>query len=210
MCGLNSQKHPNIALLFIWFFVQFLAECSSALMLRFISLLLVSGGGPNRVERVLDLFRTLMLHCPGRVSDNGSWSVRLSLPCYLDERPTGGCRLILTTQSLRRGHPLAFSLPLSNSDWGSFHFQIHSNQANDAISSWTACCCFFNLAVFWFMEPKVINLWLLWSLCWSPFEREGRSRSKTQHIFALEEIRRILLLYHWAILRCSAGLHWGL
>lgn len=146
----NSLKRPTFSyskLSLIWSFIQkFLKECSSALMLRFISLLLVSGGGPNRVERVLDLFRTLMLHCPGRASDNGSWSVRLSLPCYLDERPTGGRRLILTTQSLRRGHPLAFSLPLplwtlSNSDWGSFHFQIHSNQANDAISSWTAWCC---------------------------------------------------------------------
>lgn len=129
-------------------------------MLRFISLLLVSGGGPNRVERVLDLFGTLMLHCPGRVSDNGSWSVRLSLACYLDERPTGGRRLILTTQSLRRGHPLAFSFPLSlwtlsNSDWGAFHFQIHSNQANDAIISLTACCSFFNLVVFWLIETIV-------------------------------------------------------
>ncbi len=113
---------------------------------------LASGSGPNRVERVLDLFGTLMLHCPGRVSDNGSWSARLSLPCYLDERPTGVRRLILTTQSLRRDHPLAFSLPvplwtLSNSDWGSFHFQIQCNQANDAIVTEMACCSFFNIVV---------------------------------------------------------------
>lgn len=180
-------------------------------MLRFISLLLVSGGGPNRVERVLDLFGTLMLHCPGRVSDNGSWSVRLSLPCYLDERPTGGRRLILTTQSLRRGHPLAFSLPLplwtlSNSDWGSFHFQIQCNQANDAIMSEMACCSFFNLVVNPQDQslPSVVIL-----VCGSRFESEERSRSKTRHIFALH-IWQLLLLYHWAILWCTAGLHWGL
>jgi len=165
VCGQNSQaipqKHPNIA---VWSMIQkFLKECSSALMLRFISLLLVSGGGPNRVERVLDLFGTLMLHCPGRVSDNGSWSVRLSLPCYLDERPTGGRRLILTTQSLRRGHPLAFSFPLSlKLRLRLFPLStIHPNQANDAIISLKACCSFFNLVVFWLIKTST-NLWLLW------------------------------------------------
>lgn len=55
---------------------------------------------------------TLMLRCPGRVPDNGSWSARLSLPCYLDKRPTGGRRLILTVQSLLRDLPLTLALPL--------------------------------------------------------------------------------------------------
>lgn len=149
-------------------FSRFFKECLSSLMLRFISLLLVSGGGPNRAERVLDLFGTLMLHCPGRVSDNGSWSARLSLPCYLDERPTGGRRFILMTQSPRRDHPLAFFL---------FQTPIEALSISQSVQSELLFPQWLDWSDLWNPQDQSLACEIT-SVGWSPFEIEERSRSK--------------------------------